>query len=254
VNYPLIGAISVFLFVLLTTANAMFVPLDSSTVCETMMCIIVRTFSEYQTLTGAGLAILAAYIAARPAWLQLQKMRLQQDIAARSAIVERLKGMEKRGREMKDEIEPLLQEIWRNIYDGFEEPEYDPGSVNVHWAHDKMHQCNSIASLLESQQECMRDTHKIEKVRQKAIDVTQELTDCFNNISAYASNLGDPQMTQEIEEKLQHLEITGRNELPVKAHALDDAYKETSNAIASETSAIRYRLRQIDDAILAKPE
>ncbi|MEP0232538.1 MAG: hypothetical protein ABJO97_10980 [Roseibium sp.] len=253
-NYPLIGVISVFTFVLLATANAMIVPLDPSAICETKMCIVVRTFSEYQTLTGAGLAIFAAYIAARPAWLQLQKMRLQQDISARSAIVERLKVMEKNGREMEKEIAPLMQEIWRNLYDDFEEPEYDPASVNVHWAHDKSLQCSSIATKLENQQSRMRDTHKIDEARQKVIDATHALGNCFSNISAYASNAGDPEMTQEIEDKLQHLEVIGREELPDKANALDNAYKQAQSVIESETSAIRRRLRQIDDAILEEPK
>ena len=229
----------------------MIVPLDPSAACETKMCIIVRTFSEYQTLTGAGLAIFAAYIAARPAWLQLQKMRLQQDISARSAIVERLKVMEKNGREMEKEIEPLMQEIWRNIYPHFDNDDYDPNDVNVHWAFDKMHLCNSIASRLEAQQNRMRDTHRIENAVHQVIDASRALAKCFDDVSAFARYSGEPGVD---EDKLHYLERTARDELPDKANALDNAHKQAQSVIESETSAIRRRLRQIDDAILEEPK
>jgi len=253
---PVFGTICVMAFILLATANAMIVPQDPSASCETHACIFVRTFSEYQTLLGAGLAILAAYIAARPAWQQLQQMRLQQDITARSAIVERLKVMEKNGREMESEIDPLMQEIWRTIYSsfGYDEVEYEPENVNVHWAHNKMHQCSSIAAKLEKQQNRMRDTHKIEEARQTVIEAMRGLENCFDDISAYARNSDEPLMTPEIEEKLQYLEVSGRDELPQKADAVDDAHKEAQKIIASETRAIRRRLRLIDDAILAEPD
>lgn len=252
--FLLIGAISTFSFISLVTANAVFVPVDPNAACQTKICVVVRTFSEYQTLTGAGLAIIAAYVAARPAWLQLRKMRLQQDIAARSAIVKRLKGMERRGQDMKNEIVPLISDIRMRIYDNFEECEYDPKSVNVHWAHDKISQCESIISKLESQQNLLRDTHRIEEARRKVIDAARSLGNCFSNISYLASNSGDPEITPELEEELFYLEEQGREELPDKCDVLDTVHSEAQRVIESEISVIRQRLRQIDDAILAEPE
>lgn len=101
---PLAGLVFLLGFILLASANAMFVPLNPNIPCATVSCVLVRTFSEYQTLFGAGLAVLAAFVAARPAWLQLQKMKLQQDITARDAILQRLKGIEARAKYQDDKI------------------------------------------------------------------------------------------------------------------------------------------------------
>lgn len=196
-NYPLIGALSVFTFVILATANAMIVPLDPAAVCETKLCIIVRTFSEYQTLTGAGLAIIAAFVAARPAWLQLQKMKLQQDIAARSAIVSRLKGIEGRARYMEKEVDSLLREIMNHLYDFDDEGEFGNAStpVDPQWAHNMSSQCLSIASKLETHQKLMRDTHRIETARQNVILALKALDDCLDGISLYARTKYEPEIS-----------------------------------------------------------
>lgn len=234
----------------------MIVPLDPAAVCETKLCIVVRTFSEYQTLTGAGLAIVAAFVAARPAWLQLQKMKLQQDIAARSAIVSRLKGIEGRAGYMEKEVDSLLREIMNHLYDFDDDGEFGYAStpVDSQWAHNMSSQCFSIASKLKTHQRLMRDTHRIEAARRNVILALEALADCLDGISLYERAQGDPEISSSQLEEVKKIEEKSREELPEKDCEVSEALNAAKEVSASESKAIRRRLRRIDDAILAEPE
>lgn len=247
---PLAGLVFLLGFILLASANAMFVPLNPNIPCATVSCVLVRTFSEYQTLFGAGLAVLAAFVAARPAWLQLQKMKLQQDITARDAILQRLKGIEARAKYQDDKIQSLIQEILRNIYLYPEDENYDPSTVDVHWAFDKMHECQGIALKLKSFQASMRDTHSIEEARQNVIHSLEQLRACFCAISAPAAHAGDPEVSSEDEERMRYAEAVALEQLPQKVDDLANAMGDFSSIILEEKQFVRRRLRQIDDDML----
>jgi hypothetical protein len=239
--------VTVFLFAL----NGMFVPAEPNAVCPNNLCRAYRVLSEFQTLLGAGLAIFAAWYAAKPVWRQIQKMNVQQDIMARQIIESRLKSIEANDRYLDTKLSAYLQDIWRNIYDWHVEPaEYDPQSVDPHWAFDMEHHADDILSELGRHQPSRSDTVKIETAREQVVRTLAELSACFNSISAPARLAGDPEISEEHEERLEAEEQAARIDMEKIANAVDEARKAFASVAASEIDSIRKRIRQIDDQLL----
>ena len=249
-NAIFLGAAGLFLFLLLATFNALVVPASSNIACATNMCVLVRTFSEYQTVFGAGLAVFAAYVAAKPVWLQVNRMKMDQEIAARDMIARRIRGMEKRKSISKREMDELLDDIHRTIYPHPVEYEYDPDSLDMQWVHNKMHHCGQVALSLEKMQINMLDTATVESRRQLLITALLNLEKCFDDICAYARLSGDYEVSDDDLEKIRRVGLREQELLPTKVQTLSDEYDALSTGMADEIIKLRRRVRQIDDEIL----
>ncbi|MCP9231239.1 hypothetical protein NMG46_13400 [Mesorhizobium sp. LMG 17147] len=252
-NSTIVVFVAAFLFVavLLFTLNGMFVPADPNSACVNNLCRTYRVFSEFQTLFGAGLAIFAAWYAAQPVWRQIQKMNVQQDIMAREIIERRMKSIEANGRYLDTKLSAYLQDVWRTIYDHFDdEAEYDPQSVKPEWAHNMEHGAYEILTELGRHQLSKGDTVKIEAARGEVIKTLGELSSCLNSLSAPARLAGEPGISNEQERQLEVEEKAARIEFEKIANAVDETRKAFAGIAASEIDSIRKRIRQIDDQLL----
>ncbi|NKX63278.1 hypothetical protein HEP89_04140 [Labrenzia sp. 5N] len=61
-------------------------------------------------------------------------------------------------------------------------------------------------------------------------------------------------MLPTLTEEFKNIEEKSRADLPEKTRELTEALNDAKEVSASESKAIRRRLRRIDDAILAEPE
>ncbi len=215
------------------------------------MCRAYRVFSEFQTLAGAGIAIFAAWLAAQPVWKQLTKMNVQQDIMAREIIERRLKSIEANDRYMDTKLAAYLQDVWKQIYDWHAEPaEYDPQSIDPHWAFDMEKHASEILSELGRQQMSKGDTVNIEDARAEVVKALGELASCLDSISAPARLAGDPDISDEQEKELLIGEQAARIAFEGIANSVDAARKAFGLITASEINRIRKRIREIDDHLL----
>lgn len=246
-----IGMFALGIFVILLAIDGLFLPAEQSAPCQNYLCRGYRVFAEFQALIGAMIAIVAAYFAARPVWLQLRKMNVQQDIMAREIIARRLDAIEARRMYLESKLTELLQEVWRTIYDWHVDPaEYHPEAINPHWAFDRAHTAENIQRELENHQRLKADTILIEEARAVVISRLAEFSECLFAICAPAQYAGDPDLSAEQEAALETESEDAKNNFEKITEQVDSARKRYAETTATEIVAIRSRLREIDDQIL----
>lgn len=246
------GAIVVLISILVMALMAwedLAVPQVSGSSCTTWMCDLYVALRDFQTLVGGGLALVAAWLAARPAWLQLQSINLQQEIAARRTIADRLTSIESRMTNPTSKLNAFSMEIAREILP-YEEADYEPSSVNVHWAFDKGHDAQNLLTRLETDQALRHDTDRIETYRSRVIVHLEALRVCLYDITATAQYSGDPDLSAEQEEALPFDEERARQQLPDIYASFVGAARAFEAAGLDEIQRFRARLRSIDDRLL----
>ncbi|PBB23286.1 MULTISPECIES: hypothetical protein [unclassified Mesorhizobium] len=237
----------VFVFILLLTMKAMFVPSNAAADCNNVVCLAYRVLSEFQTLLAAGVAL----IAAMPVWHQIKKMNVQQDIMAREIIERRLDSIETKSRYLNNSTTELLQGIWRTIYDlNDDEAEYHPSSVKPEWAFNIRQHADHIASELGRHQIAKADTLRIEAARAKVIDALEALSDCAANISAPAEYAGDPMVSDDDMQRMQDALPGALERFPQCADAVEKAAKEFTAIAGAESASVRDRLRGIAEQLI----
>lgn len=227
------------------------VPQVENLSCTNWPCDIYVVIRDFQTLIGGGLAILAAWIAAQPAWRQLASLNLQQEIAARQIIVERLNGIQSRLSLTAEALTSISQEMDRELLDPHSDEPYEPSSVNAHWAFDQGMKARALSRQLASHQALRQDTSPIEMRRQDVISRLEELAACLNDVSAVAQYSGYPDLTPEQEDQLPHLEENARLHLPEFISRFEVASRSFREAGDAEILRFRTRLRNLDDRILS---
>ncbi|MDG4895815.1 hypothetical protein P9272_19790 [Mesorhizobium sp. WSM4976] len=245
------AAVFVGMTCLLLAWNGLFVPADPTAICTNNMCRAYRVFGEFQTLIAAGIAILAAWLAAQPVWKQLTTMNIQQDIMASEVIKRRLKSIEENDCYLDTKVTAYLQDVWRYIYDwNYEQPEYDPQKIDPQWAHNMEHLAIEILSELGRQQISRADTIKIEVARAQVIARLSDLSECLNSISAPARLAGDPEISAQQEEQLQAAETAARLAFEDVANSVDDSRKAFAQVTHAEIDFIRRRIRDLDQQLI----
>jgi hypothetical protein len=247
-----LGAIITSMVILVLALMAwedLAVPYVADLSCTIWMCDLYVALRDFQTLIGGGLALVAAWLAARPAWLQLKSINLQQEIAARQTIAHRLAGIEERiGRSTRN-LTKFSQDITREIYDPYADDPYDPSSINAHWAFDKGHDARQLLESLVADQALRQDTADIEQHRGKVMASLEALQACLYNVSAkrYAD---DPERSEEEVRQLPVLEEQARQSLSDVFDVFDKSAETFGNVGRSEIQRFRRRLRSIDDTLL----
>ncbi|MER8371117.1 hypothetical protein [Mesorhizobium sp. M1406] len=235
----------VFVFVLLLTMKAMFVPSDAAAICN-VGCLIYRVLSEFQTLLAAGVAL----IAAMPVWHQIKKMNLQQDIMAREIIERRLDSIETKSRYLDINTAKLLQDIWLTVYDLSEEDDYVPSLVEPMWAFNIGQHAGQIISELGRHQIAKADSVRIEAARADVIDALAALSKCASTICAPAEYAGEPLLSDEDMQRMEAAVPDALAKFPNFVDAVDKARKAFVEIAGIESSSVRERLRGIAEQLI----
>jgi anion-transporting ArsA/GET3 family ATPase len=242
-------------FIFILSWHGMSVPKEPTEQCASHLCTAYRVFSEFQTLFAAGLAILAALIAARPVWRQLEKMNVQQDIMAHEFIARRLNSIESKYEYLNNTLSSYLRDVFTTIYrPPYDEVDYDPNAIDVHWAHNMEFRALEIVGNIEIHQKLRDDTSKIEEARIIIIESLRELADCLNDVSAPARYAGDPDISIEQQEEIERQDPIARAKLPDIASKVSAAKQAYISIVDLESRRIRSRLREIDDRMLGPPD
>ncbi|TIN95696.1 MAG: hypothetical protein E5Y06_10595 [Mesorhizobium sp.] len=235
-----------FVFILLLTMKAMFVPSNAAGGCENFVCLAYRVLSEFQTLLAAGVAL----IAAMPVWHQIKKMNLQQDIMAREIIERRLDSIETKRRYLDINTTKLLRDIWGTVYDLSEEDYYVPSLVEPMWAYNIGQHAGQIISELQSQQTAKADSVRIEAARAAVIDALAALSNCAFTISAPVEYAGEPLLSDEDMKRMEAAVPEALAKFPNFVDAVDTARKAFVEISDIESSSVRERLRGIAEQLI----
>src|SRR4051812_14373597 len=103
-TWVLIAAIFILTTIALVTFEAVAVPAEQASCAASRLCRAYGVFKDFQTLIAAGLALVAAWYTVNPVKAQLRKMSVQQDIAARGLIADRLEWIESRVEKLRLEL------------------------------------------------------------------------------------------------------------------------------------------------------
>lgn len=94
---------------------------------------IKNVVSEYQTLIAGCIAIVAAYLTARPVWKQLTGMNIQANTLLRNYVLEQLRRVANRRTWYSERLRKFNEDTGRRIY---EMDNFEKGGINPHWAAD----------------------------------------------------------------------------------------------------------------------
>ncbi|WAJ31150.1 hypothetical protein [Antarcticirhabdus aurantiaca] len=212
-------------------------------------CILFRLFKEMQTLVAGIIALLAAMLALRPVWMQLGRMAQQNEIASREIIAERLAALEMLIAEDRERISRTLSNFdhaFDQEHGSFRRP------LDMQWVHNREHEIASTFRNLRNSQALMLGTDRIEAQRHRIISSLELLNRCLGTI-IQPVHFYPPDEYWPGEDRYAEMEEAA-------AFAADELDGRWSDAVAAflqfeelaeeELSAIRRRIRQIDDMVV----
>jgi hypothetical protein len=146
---------------------------------------------DWQTLITGALAVLAAWVAARPVWEQLKTLQVQSEVMARDTLITRVATLELRRDATKTHLTSITSDCMRGLHG------YDDDRVDIHpeWAHDAEQIVDRVIGTLISQQEASLDGELIDLRRNVTIKLVKELSGCLSAIHTPESHdLHDPEL------------------------------------------------------------
>jgi hypothetical protein len=215
-----------------------------------LLCGVGKLFYEWQTLVTGLLALLAAYIAARPVWRQITSLQIQSEVMARETLIMRVTAIESRRDATRKKIESITHEFLRAIYPYGECA--DP-NINTEWAFEAEKIVDTIVVALIAHQETSLDGELIDTKRSAAIEQAKELSDCLSEIHApYSCDLHDPELNLTEEQIAAATAASPRAEghLEECISAVRTSGAELDAAFKVTLEQLRGRIRQIDVVVV----
>jgi hypothetical protein len=129
-----------------------------------LACLVGWAY-DWQTLITGALAILAAWIAARPGWRQLKSLQLQSEATARETLITRVTAMESRRETTRHKMQHIKDEF--SHYDELLE------DINPHAAFSLEGVVDAATAFLIGHQEASLDGEVIDTARQAVLQQTK---------------------------------------------------------------------------------
>lgn len=200
---------------------------------------------EWQTLLSGLVAILAAFIAARPVWKQLKAQSFQTSIAMHATLSDRAALISKRATQFTRPLRDAVLNMSRDLHHGFDTGTFSP------WAWDQENLIQSEIASLNRQQAENVDGDETTVARQNLINVLQRLGDVLSEINlsvhySYAEDDGVSPPADALER-----ESAAENLLPAR---LDDAREAVAlfrKAYQQDLAEIRLKIQLINNMMLA---
>ncbi len=196
---------------------------------------------KYQTLIAGLIAIIAAYITARPVWRQLEGVSVQTNTLFRDYLLEQLRRTANRKAWYSTRLGSFNDDVGRRIH------EMEDEAINVHWAHDTQQRAAYLLEEMEAHAET-RDLSAVEK----------ELTDIYAVLNQLIENLDsihrphsmdqhdeDHSFTDEEWANLHVAAGAAEESLSKVAGTLSQASTALDEAFTRELSTFRQQLKQV---------
>ena len=201
---------------------------------------------DWQTLVTGLLALLAAFIAARPVWQQIRSLRIQSAVMARDTLIMRIAAMESRQTTTRENIDRITRDFMRTIHPSEYEAVPD---INPQWAHAAEQVVDEVIGALTVLQETSLDGELIDTKRQTTIQQAKDLSACLFEIHApYSGVLDDPELNLTKEQIAAPTADATRAEgnLEQRISAVQKSGAELDAAFKASLERLRDRIRQID--------
>lgn len=243
--YYLVG--SVFLLIIF---KIIFAPSIEAIRCSSNLCQLAQGIFEFQTLIGAGLAILAAQIAAKPVWLQLRRIEQQIEISTISHLEARISALKSKKSEYDKIKTKIINDFNKSIFidNGFEVEFIAP---NVHAAHN-IH--IELGNFKVAQVKIGRDYMLADESEEKLSSLKEEtrlLDDALYDIFGYAVNIGDPYVSDEDLSAMKEKSQVAPRRLEEKYYAFSKSIDEFDEAFVADIERQRKKIKEILEKALS---
>jgi hypothetical protein len=203
---------------------------------------------DYQTLLTGLIAIAAAYIAARPVWLQLKQGSVQTNAGLRDFLQDRIRITERMRKWFSDHLAPLSERINSEAY-----MQVESGAINPHWAFNEEQRTATKLDEVEFYWNGTGGPRSIETDVAATIDHLTHLRETLDAIHRPASADRDDPENPIDDDSWRTVLAAGaqaEQELLHVTGSLTNAVKRLDDALAAELKTLRDRLRQTDDLLL----
>jgi hypothetical protein len=204
---------------------------------------------DWQTLVTGLLALLAAYIAARPVWRQIRSLQIQSAVTERETLTIRIDAIESRRDTTRKRIVSITSEFLRKIYP-YEGAELD---INIEWAVQAVHLVDEVVAAFAVLQETSLDGELIDTKRRAAIQQAKQLSVCLSEVhTPYSGILDDPELNLVQEDIAAATTAAARAEanLRQRISSVIKSGDELDAAFKTTLGRLRDRIRQIDEDII----
>ncbi len=205
--------------------------------------------NQYQTLIAGLIAILAAYLTARPVWRQLDGMSVQTNTLFRDYVLEQLRRTDNRRSWYSKRLGKFVEDTCRRIY---EMEEMKGGTIDIHWAHGTQQDVTSLLSALKKHGET-RDLSAIERELSEVFATLSKLADTLDSIHRpHSMDKHDPEHPF-TDEQWAALGMAGKEaeaNLASVANDLLEASNRLDAALVRELTMFRQQLKQVQAALL----
>lgn len=205
---------------------------------------------RFQTLIGAGVALLAAVIAVRPVWQQLERLATQTNAALREILTDRLQEVGRRKELILADLKVLEAKLSRQTV-AMIEAESD--EVDSEWAFAQSQQAGRTIDRLREVRRMWRDAPEITAAFdavETQLDVLYDLLDDIHRPDSVDRYDDELDISDEDWAKLESDAATAREGLVGASHAYDQAVAGVAAAFESEEDALRDRIAVIDQALM----
>lgn len=204
----------------------------------------------WQTLIGAALALIAAYVAVRPVWRQVILTSVQAQTAYREFLRDRLRTIEEQRKRLMPPLGAYLEQVSSRID---EVEEYGQGSLDANWAFGSQQLANQQIDRLKAFRAREDGVGEIESAVDGAVCGLETLADALDDIHQPESTdqIGeDWAFTDEEWAAIREKANTATETVSGLASAARTAVKALDNSFADEGARLRTLIRRTEKALL----
>jgi HAMP domain-containing protein len=213
----------------------------------------VPFLKDYQTLIGAGIALVAAWVAARPVWRQLLQMNVETNSIFREFLAGKIRSTTARQAWLRGLLQGYEIPTLSRIY---EVEEFGLGEFDAHWAFDRDQEAERLLDKLRTYQRERRDPEGIRT----------ELATVVIRLEALQTTLDDihrPEHTDQHDEDrsisdddwaaLLQRGTDAKTEISGLASSFSRATRRLEASFEAELASLRDRLQTVENALLDHP-
>ncbi len=215
-----------------------------------------RFVYDYQSLVAGGLALLAALVALLPVYDQVGLARVQSAIMTRQILGRRVLETEARQHAAKQSLAAITTAFLQAIYPGDPDGEAE---IDVNWAFGAWQLTDQTVRDLSREQTTRMDPKSVNTARALVLEAARKLAGCLDDIhEPHSRDYDDPELgltdeqAKAAEADALRASKAAETELPRLISSTRKASDGLDGAYISVIDAIRRRIRDLDDFILAK--
>lgn len=204
---------------------------------------------DYQTLIAGLLAILAAFITARPVWRQLRSMSIQTNTVYREFLDDRLRALQARHRWLDERLGSFATDVGQRMHE-MREVE---GRLNIHWVFERDQITWSLITELEADRAERHDPDAIAATLDEVLGALRELQETLNDIHWPEHNeQSDEDYSFSDEEWAAILQRSQDADAQLDAVIgnFERSKAKFDEAMRAELKIMRDRLKELDDRLL----